>query len=627
MKQRKLDRAIRKFVLWHKLVRAWHVLQTACFAGLTVFAAYVLADRLIYLQLEYVTIGLSIASVALAVVLISFLAMANRRSVVSYLVDRNAGLKNLISSGLEAQGRADPISVAVVNRAEAAVTQQHAADALPFGWRWTGKFSFIPLICICGFMFIPNQDLLNREHRHREQQQAAGRRRNSVKLLEQKIAKIEKSSKTVKSINGKDIADDLKKLENELKSAASTKEALAKLNKLENRYREELEKKRDFENSTRNLAARLNAKDLNKESADQLRKLASHLRQGNLNDAAENMRNLARQLLSDDLTEEEKQALARELAKVMDQFQGDKDAEDLAKLLKQAQKSPPASPNQQNQPNQSNPGQNQTTAQNQKQPKANNNPANQQNPNQQQNQPNPNQQPNQQQHNCQNPANCKNGSCKNSRPGSQNQAGNQGQGGQSGQPGGQSRQGDGQNTAQTLEDAAGRMNQMADNMEQMDSLKQMQEGLDGARKEMLGKEFEGFDPKQVEEYLKEESQASLGKKGSGGTGQGGKGKGNGTGGAGQGRGGRPPERMTATGLEKQMSNSKMQKGKILNQRWIYGVPEAGDAQREYTNEIRSAKEDAMNSLAKSKVPREYEEHVKQYFSNLEPQDKDGPSTD
>ena len=105
MKQRKLDKALRKFVLWHKLVRAWNVLQAACFTGLVVFALYVLADRLIYLQLEYTFIGLTIAGLAAVVVLLSFLAMANREYIVSYLVDRNAGLKNLISSGLEAQGQ------------------------------------------------------------------------------------------------------------------------------------------------------------------------------------------------------------------------------------------------------------------------------------------------------------------------------------------------------------------------------------------------------------------------------------------------------------------------------------------------------------------------------------------
>ena len=58
-------------------------------------------------------IGLTIASLGLVVVLLSFLAMNNRKQVVSYLVDRNAGLKNLISSGLEVQGVDDPVAAAV----------------------------------------------------------------------------------------------------------------------------------------------------------------------------------------------------------------------------------------------------------------------------------------------------------------------------------------------------------------------------------------------------------------------------------------------------------------------------------------------------------------------------------
>lgn len=154
------------------------------------------------------------------------------------------------------------------------------------------------------------------------------------------------------------------------------------------------------------------------------------------------------------------------------------------------------------------------------------------------------------------------------------------------------------------------MNNLADEFDQMQSLKKMQEGLAKAREGMVGKGFEGFDAKDIDKFLPKQGQ---------GQGQGqaqGQGNGRGVGKRGKG-GGIPPERMSKTNFKEEKSPSKQGKGKILNQMWVYGTPEKGDARKEYSAEVRNAKEDAMSSLARNPVPKEYEDMVKSYFSSLD----------
>ena len=67
----------------------------------------------------------------------------------------------------------------------------------------------------------------------------------------------------------------------------------------------------------------------------------------------------------------------------------------------------------------------------------------------------------------------------------------------------------------------------------------------------------------------------------------------------------------------------MNKGKIINQVYVYGVPEKGEALKNYTDSMRSAKQEAISSMEKTRVPREYEEMVRDYFSyNLQEAEED-----
>ena len=94
----------------------------------------------------------------------------------------------------------------------------------------------------------------------------------------------------------------------------------------------------------------------------------------------------------------------------------------------------------------------------------------------------------------------------------------------------------------------------------------------------------------------------------------------GTGGEGQGRGGAPLENRTATTFQDEFSESQLNRGTILNQLFVKGVPERGEATSEYADVARAARQHAASSLAQDKIPREYEEMVKKYFDTIESTD-------
>lgn len=178
--------------------------------------------------------------------------------------------------------------------------------------------------------------------------------------------------------------------------------------------------------------------------------------------------------------------------------------------------------------------------------------------------------------------------------------------------------------AKMCENASNDLSDLAKFCSETDALNKMKEGLSDAKKEMLGDSFSDFNAKEVEESLRQESlMAGLQGQGEGegegdGTGKiGGKGTG-GTGGEGQGRGGVPPESPTDTTFQHKMSQSKINKGKILHELFISGVPDKGEALAEYSDVVRAAKQEAAGSLARDKVPREYEDAVKTYFDSIDP---------
>ena len=160
---------------------------------------------------------------------------------------------------------------------------------------------------------------------------------------------------------------------------------------------------------------------------------------------------------------------------------------------------------------------------------------------------------------------------------------------------------------------AAALSSAASALEQFDAYRQMREGLQAAKEQILGDGCESLDVKEVEEYLAREADGALGCP----SGTAGDGRGPGTGGRGMGRGGDPLEEMSATAAAAVRSPSQVSRGAILHQMFVYGVPEKGEALEAYTNIARAAKQEAANSLARNRVPREYEELVKSYFDALD----------
>ena len=504
MMNRLLHRKIETYCAWYKLVRSWTLFQQVLFFGCSAMALYVLCDKLVYLGMAYSAIALAVGMLGLLILLLFYVFSPRTRGTVGYLVDKSAGLKNLVSSGLSVIEEPDEVSTVVVGRAGAALMRQSPAKLLPFKLNWAGRFTYIPVILLLVSLLIPNQDLIGRKRRRNEIAVEQALVQKGALKLAAKLTSIQGKSEPLQSIEGNKITKDFNALATNLMGVAK-KEALLKLGEFENKYRDEFSEQRNFEQAARGLQTQPDMQGVAPETQEQLKELMKNLTGGNFKDAGEALRELANQLKGNDLSAEQKQALAREMRKITEQMQGEGCSEELAKLLRDIEAAPE----------------------------------------------------------------------------------------------------DLESLLKQCQRAGREMEELAKFCDESDGLKAMREGLAEAKQEMLGESFSDFDATEVEQYL--EGEASLG----------GKGAGPGTGGEGMGRGGQPLENMTETTFKSKMSPSKINKGKILHQLFISGVPEKGEAFTEYVDVVRAAKEHAAGSLARDRIPREYEDMVKTYFDSLD----------
>ena len=75
------------------------------------------ADKLLHVGWPYDTVSTGVLSTGLFILLLFFLVARRDRRRVCYLVDRNAGLKNLVTSGVDAGGQPCPAARVVERRA------------------------------------------------------------------------------------------------------------------------------------------------------------------------------------------------------------------------------------------------------------------------------------------------------------------------------------------------------------------------------------------------------------------------------------------------------------------------------------------------------------------------------
>ena len=517
MPERPLERQVEKYCARYKLVRAWCVLQYLLFAATGLAAVYLLTDKLFYFGTPTRPLLMGVAAAVLLCLLVCFLLLRRRRSYVCYLVDRSAGLKNLVASGLSVAGQTDDVSTVVATRAAKALTTQRPRRLIPFRVHWTGKHAYAPVLALLAALLIPQMDVLGRKEKQDEAESERLQVAKGALKLTAKLSSIDKQAQAIDSVENKAITTDFTTLADSL-AGTTKKDALLKLGEFENKYKDDFSEARNFEQAAKGLPSRPDMKGLAPESKEQLQKLLRNLNDGKLRAAGKAFKRLAKQLDGKRLSPEQRKALARELAKLARQLQGAGMSDELAKLLSEIAASSE----------------------------------------------------------------------------------------------------DLEKLLEQCRGAAMEMRELAKFCSKCDGLMAMRSGLAAAKKDMLGESFSGFDAMATEKYMEEQAALGLGCAGCSGVGCSAcNGTGGGTGGKGRGRGGSPPENPMDTQFQPKMSRSKINKGRILHQLFVSGVPDKGEALAEYADMVRAAQQHAAGSLARDRIPREYENMVKAYFDSLE----------
>lgn len=515
----RIESRIARYRAWYRIVRTLTFLQHAVFAGLCLLAACLLVEKTVYIGLSPVTYAAAACVAVLASGLVYFIFLRADRYVVGYSVDRAAGLKNLVCSGINAASETGETAAVVVERASSVLESESPPRLMPLRLARSGRLSIVPAAVAAAALLLPQMDLFKRaDAASRKAAEQAVVKEGMLKLTAS-MAAIEKGSKATESVEDRQINRDFTVLAENL-MGVSKSEALLKLGEFENKYRKEFSEQRNFENAAKTMSVEPNPEGLSKIDQEQLKKLKDGFNKGDMQQAADALKDLAKKLQDPDLSPEEKKALARELAKMADQMKGESNSQELSKLLKQIESS----------------------------------------------------------------------------------------------------DGNLQELLQQCEKASQELQEMADFCKQCDESGKMQEGLADAKKEMLGDSFSGFDAKEVEQYMEQQAQAQMSQSGQG-LGMGIPGECEGNGGAmgqrGHGRGGEALENMTDTAFKDENEKSKMNRGKILQEVFVTGTPEKGDAPVEYTEIVKAARQQAASSLARDRIPQEYEDMVKGYFDSLD----------
>lgn len=511
-----LNDRIRRYCAWYRITQGWLALQWVIFSVTCMLAIAIVCDRLFFFGWGLFFPFVILSSLGLLALLVVFFLCGGTVGQVGYLIDRNAGFKNLVSSALTVTSEQGEVPAMVVSRACGALQGQEPYKLLPFKLVWAGRFLYIPVLMLFGALFIPQVDLLNRKlAQEKNRAETLSVQKGALKLAGA-MSSLESTLTSTNSIENTAIAKNLDMLVRDLKGVTKN-EALLKMGEFENTYKKEFSAQRNFEQAAKELQAKPDMSGLAPESGKSLQKLLDDLKKGEFKSAAESLREMAKQMQSTSLTDDEKKDLARELAKLCDSMKGQGLSEELSNMLRQMESS------------------------------------------------------------------------------SMSQ----------------------EALLKQCQQVGSELNDLAAFCDQADGMKAMKDGLKEAKKEMLGDSFSDFDAKEVEEYMEAEANGSCAGLGIGGVEGAGSGSGDGTGGEGKGRGGSPLENMTADNFKNEMSQSKLNKGKTLQQLFVSGVPDKGDAVAEYTDVVESARKQAASSLAKDKVPREYESLVKSYFDSLD----------
>ena len=320
-----ITRKLNVFCAWYKITRGVRVLQFILFGALLAMAGLIVVDKLLWINLDQ-NLALSVIASVSLIVLLGFILLSRRHETeVGYLVDRAAGLKNLIGSSLDTDGDDSEVAQRVRERAYASLTSQQPRALIPLSLNWAGRYLYIPAALLVAAVMLPEIDLLKRSLVADTQEEEEVITNKTAIKLQAAMKSVEETQTTPsQSIDGKNIEKDFKLLPDKLVNASKNK-ALSEIGEFENKYARDFEKQRSFEKLAKALKEPTDMTGIPLDAQKDLKRLAQGMQEGNFKDAAEAMRDLAKRLADKKTPPNEKQALARELEKLMEQMQGPKE--------------------------------------------------------------------------------------------------------------------------------------------------------------------------------------------------------------------------------------------------------------------------------------------------------------
>ena len=520
LKSHSIPGRLRVFRMWFMAVRTLDLIQGIMLAAAVMAAVALLADRLLAIGLDWPRVVRGFAWLQCAIVPLLFILRPVSLRQTARIVDRSAGLKNLVSSGLQVMREEDEASGVVRRRANEALAHQSPMRALPARLTRAGRLLPVVLACLALAWLVPQKDLLGRQARREQARRDQARVQDAFVKLAASLSAIDGRTLLSREIQSNAPAHEFAALATNL-IGLSKQDALLKLGEFESKYKEEFASRREFKQAAMAIKPDIDLGGLPPDMRRPMDDLAKGLNQGDMKKAARALKDISSRLKSSKLPPEDRKALARELAKIMEQMRekGAGPGDEIAKMLKDIEASPE----------------------------------------------------------------------------------------------------DLEALLKKCEVAGCELDELADFCDQCEGMSAMKEGLREAKKSMLGDSFKELDSKAVEAMMDQEAAlACLGTCQADGQ-LGGAGSGYGTGGQGRGQGGVPLENASDTAFVNRMSPGKVRQGRVLHQMFVSGVPEKGEALTEYSEALESARQDAASSLARDRIPREYEGMIKTYFDSLEPE--------
>lgn len=309
--QRQVNRVSR--LLWARTilkVTAWALMIafSVCFAALLVPKIWFIPYQFEAWSLRWMA-GCGAAAAAVTV-LVSLLKRPSKMQSAIEL-DQRFGLRERVSSALllTPDERETAIGEALVQDAQTQAERIDVRDQFPIRFSPQTPWVLLPLTACIALFWVPDAELPALT----KLPGGASERLNNIKNQTKPIlAQIKKQRESLEEKGLQDAADEFKKIEKKLEdlqksNTLDSKKLLSDFNEI----KKELDQRKEALGGSDNLKKALdNLKQLDKGPAD---KMASALKDGDLNKASKELEKLLDQMNSDKLSKEQKEQLAKQL--------------------------------------------------------------------------------------------------------------------------------------------------------------------------------------------------------------------------------------------------------------------------------------------------------------------------